>query len=340
MVAISDEDKDVKRIEDIKSYLSGIEINDCRNDLISSCMVRNIRVVGKYIYLKLFLGSDQLYLENKVKDALKVFDWAEKIYIDVKQISGVKRTIAIGSGKGGVGKSSVTLGLALNLINKGFKVGVLDADVYGPNIPILLGLNEVDVLTNDVDNITKFVPINYKGLQIMSVGMLAKREQSLAWRGPILTRLLNQFLYQVQWEDLDFLLIDLPPGTGDTQITILQDSPTIGMLLVTTSGIASLSDLSRTISMYKTFGMPILGVVENLSSFKCPCCESEYQLFADKYSLNQYFSESIPIISKIPILFQEEKMNNENPFVSSKYSFYFNEISNKIINLLHFNKMN
>ena len=250
MVAISDEDKDVKRIEDIKSYLSGIEINDCRNDLISSCMVRNIRVVGKYIYLKLFLGSDQLYLENKVKDALKVFDWAEKIYVDVKQISGVKRTIAIGSGKGGVGKSSVTLGLALNLINKGFKVGVLDADVYGPNIPILLGLNEVDVLTNDQDGITKFVPINYKGLQIMSVGMLAKREQGLAWRGPILTRLLNQFLYQVQWEDLDFLLIDLPPGTGDTQITILQDSPTIGMLLVTTSGIASLSDLSRTCLLY------------------------------------------------------------------------------------------
>ena len=98
MVAISDEDKDVKRIEDIKSNLSGIEINDCRNDLISSCMVRNIRVVGKYIYLKLFLCSDQLYLENKVKDALKVFDWAEKIYVDVKQISGVKRTIAIGSG--------------------------------------------------------------------------------------------------------------------------------------------------------------------------------------------------------------------------------------------------
>ena len=334
MVAISDEDKDVKRIEDIKSYLSGIEINDCRNDLISSCMVRNIRVVGNYIYLKLFLGSDQLYLENKVKDALKVFEWAEKIYVDVKQISGVKRTIAIGSGKGGVGKSSVTLGLALNLINKGFKVGVLDADVYGPNIPILLGLNEVDVLTNDQDGITKFVPINYKGLQIMSVGMLAKREQGLAWRGPILTRLLNQFLYQVQWEDLDFLLIDLPPGTGDTQITILQDSPTIGMLLVTTSGIASLSDLSRTISMYKTFGMPILGVVENLSSFKCPCCNSEYQLFADNYSLNKYFGESIPIISKIPMLYQENRIDNKNPFISSKYSFYFNEMSNKLINSL------
>ena len=334
MVAISDEDKDVKRIEDIKSNLSGIEINDCRNDLISSCMVRNIRVVGKYIYLKLFLGSDQLYLENKVKDALKVFDWAEKIYVDVKQISGVKRTIAIGSGKGGVGKSSVTLGLALNLINKGFKVGVLDADVYGPNIPILLGLNEVDVLTNDQDGITKFVPINYKGLQIMSVGILAKKEQGLAWRGPILTRLLNQFLYQVQWEDLDFLLIDLPPGTGDTQITILQDSPTIGMLLVTTSGIASLSDLSRTISMYKTFGMPILGVVENLSSFKCPCCNSEYKLFADNYSLNKYFGESIPIISKIPIIYQENKIDNKNPFISSQYSFYFNEMSNKIINSL------
>ena len=210
----------------------------------------------------------------------------------------------------------------------------MDADVYGPNIPILLGLNEVDVLTSDEDNITKFVPINYKGLQIMSVGMLAKRDQGLAWRGPILTRLLNQFLYQVQWEDLDFLLIDLPPGTGDTQITILQDSPTIGMLLVTTSGIASLSDLSRTISMYKTFGMPILGVVENLSSFKCPCCNSEYQLFADNYSLNKYFGESIPIISKIPLIYQENKIDNKNPFISSKYSFYFNEMSNKIINSL------
>ena len=151
--------------------------------------------------------------------------------------------------------------------------------------------------------------------------------------GPILTRLLNQFLYQVQWEDLDFLLIDLPLVLV-IQITILQDSPTIGMLLVTTSGIASLSDLSRTVSMYKTFGMPILGVVENLSSFKCPCCNSEYQLFADNYSLNKYFGESIPIISKIPMIYQENKIDNKNPFISSKYSFYFNEMSNKIINSL------
>ena len=232
-------------------------------------------------------GKDNI-IKNRAPaycNKLKIFSWAKKVYLDLKFIKGVRRTIAIGSGKGGVGKSSITVGIAQNLKKRGYKVGILDADVYGPNIPVITGLNNQDVSTKEEDGVTKFIAIDHDGLKIMSVAMLAKREQSLAWRGPILTRLLNQFLYQVDWGDLDFLLIDLPPGTGDTQITLLQDSPIIGVILVTLPGLSSYSDLIRTTTMYENFGMPIYGLVENMSFYKCPCCSHEEKLFLDELSM-------------------------------------------------------
>ena len=144
------------RQNQVKEYLESLEFREIYGDLISSCVVRNIRVVGDYLYLKLFLGSDQIKLKKIIENKLKIFSWAKKVYLDLKFIEGVKRTIAIGSGKGGVGKSSVTVGLALNLKKRGFKVGILDADVYGPNIPNIIGLSKQDVLTKEENGKVKF----------------------------------------------------------------------------------------------------------------------------------------------------------------------------------------
>ena len=147
------------RQNQVKEYLKTIEFREIYGDLISSCVVRNIRVVGDYLYLKLFLGSDQIKLKEIIENKLKIFSWAKKVYLDLKFIKGVKRTIAIGSGKGGVGKSSVTVGLALNLKKRGFKVGILDADVYGPNIPNIVGLSKQDVSTKEENGKVKFIAL-------------------------------------------------------------------------------------------------------------------------------------------------------------------------------------
>lgn len=268
-------------LQEVRNILAGIPTTLPGSDLLSSGMARNIRVVDDHVYLRLFAGSDQGELSEIVRDALDSLSWSRRVYVDVRSITGVKRTIAVGSGKGGVGKTSVALGLAASFVKQGLRVGLLDADVYGPNIPILLDINPGEVATIERDGETRFVPALHQGIRVMSVGMLAERHQSLAWRGPILTRLLQQFLYQVDWGTLDVLLIDLPPGTGDAQITILQESPVAGVLLVSTPGASAWADLIRTVTMYRTFGMPLLGLVENMVSFCCPCCSAELRLLAD-----------------------------------------------------------
>lgn len=272
-------------LKEVRSLLSRIPISLPGGDVLSSGMARNIRVVDDHIYLRLFAGSDQGALSEVVQHRLNHLAWSRRVYVDVRSVPGVKRTIAIGSGKGGVGKTSVAVSLAATFAQQGLRVGLLDADVYGPNIPILLGMDDGEVTTLEEEGEPRFVAPIHHGIRVMSVGMLAERDQSLAWRGPILTRLLQQFLYQVDWGTLDVLLIDLPPGTGDAQITILQESPVAGVLLVSTPGASAWADLIRTVTMYRTFGMPLLGLVENMARFRCPCCEAELELLADSLPL-------------------------------------------------------
>ena len=322
--------KNESRQNEVKQYLRELKLDEISDDPISSCLIRNIRVVGDYLYLKIFLGSDQIKIKEKIEEELKIFTWAKKVYLDLKFIKGVQRTIAIGSGKGGVGKSSITIGLALNLKKRGYKVGILDADVYGPNIPVITGLNNQDVSTKEEDGVTKFIAIDHDGLKIMSVAMLAKSNQSLAWRGPILTRLLNQFLYQVDWGDLDFLLVDLPPGTGDTQITLLQDSPIIGVILVTVPGMSSYSDLIRTTTMYENFGMPIYGLVENMSFYKCPCCSHEEKLFLDELCEKEINSKNHEILASLPFFNLKLNIEGINLFLKKEISIYFDNVCSLI----------
>ncbi|WP_036479664.1 Mrp/NBP35 family ATP-binding protein [Myxosarcina sp. GI1] len=235
------------------------------NDLVSLGMVRNLKVVEDYIYLKLYVGSHQFDLKDKVQAALSPLDWCKKAYIEVCSIPGVRITLAISSGKGGVGKSTTSVNLAMALSQSGAKVGLLDADVYGPNIPQMLGLKHSGVRAIDTPHGQKFIPLEAHGIKVISVGSLVEPERPLAWRGPVLHKLITQFLNDVEWGELDYLLIDLPPGTGDAQITIVQESPICGVVMVTTPQKVALSDVRRGVYMFRQVGVPVLGIVENMS---------------------------------------------------------------------------
>ncbi len=235
------------------------------NNVVSLGMVRNLRIVDDYVSLRLYVGSHQQALQSEIRAQLAKLDWCKKIYVQCCTIPGVKYTIAVSSGKGGVGKSTVAVNLAIALQQLGAKVGLLDADIYGPNVPRMLGLGQSDVQTIETSLGQRFLPLEAHGIRVMSVGLLAEPDHPLAWRGPVLHKIITQFIQEVQWGELDFLLIDLPPGTGDAQITIVQESPICGVVLVTTPQQVAISDVRRSIHMFRQVGVPVLGLVENMS---------------------------------------------------------------------------
>ncbi|MGF1491637.1 MAG: Mrp/NBP35 family ATP-binding protein [Microcoleaceae cyanobacterium] len=173
--------------------------------------------------------------------------------------------MAIASGKGGVGKSTTSVNLAAALSQSGAKVGLLDADVYGPNVPQMLGLEQSDVQVDETEAGQRFIPLEAHGLKVMSVGLMAEPGRPLAWRGPVLHKYLTQLIQDVEWGELDYLLIDLPPGTGDPQITIVQESPICGVVIVTTPQQVAVSDVRRNVHLFRQVGVPVLGIIENMS---------------------------------------------------------------------------
>jgi ATP-binding protein involved in chromosome partitioning len=234
-------------------------------DIVSLGMVRNLRIVDDYVYLRLYVGCHQHDLQTQIQSVLSSLNWCKKTYIQLCTIPGVRTTIAVSSGKGGVGKSTVAVNLAAALKQQGATVGLLDADVYGPNVPQMLGLGQAEVQAIETPAGQRFLPLEAHGIKVMSVGLLAEPDHPLAWRGPVLHKIVTQFIHEVDWGNLDFLIIDLPPGTGDAQITIVQESPICGVLLVTTPQQVAIADVRRSIHMFRRVGVPVLGVVENMS---------------------------------------------------------------------------
>lgn len=236
-----------------------------KKDIVSLGMVRNLNVVDNYIYFRLYIGAHQQYLQQRAQRALSSLTWCKKTYIQLCTIPGVRTTLAVSSGKGGVGKSTTAVNLAATLKRSGARVGLLDADVYGPNIPKMLGLSQSEVQVVETENGQKFLPLEAHGIKVMSVGLLAEPDHPLAWRGPVLHKIVTQFINEVEWGDLDYLLIDLPPGTGDAQITIVQESPIVGAILVTTPQQVAVSDVRRSVHMFRNVGVPVIGLIENMS---------------------------------------------------------------------------
>ncbi|WP_017325935.1 Mrp/NBP35 family ATP-binding protein [Synechococcus sp. PCC 7336] len=257
--------QNVTREREAIASLKGIVEPNLGKDIVSLGMVRNLRIVEDYVSVRLYIGAHQQYLEARVLAALNSLPWCKKGYVQLCSIPGVRTTLAISSGKGGVGKSTTAVNLAVALSLKGAKVGLLDADIYGPNVPQMLGLGRSDVTVTETPEGQRFQPLEAFGIEVMSVGLLAEPEHPLAWRGPVLHKIITQFIHDVEWGELDYLLIDLPPGTGDAQITIVQESPIAGAVLVTTPQQVALGDVRRSIHMFRNVGVPVLGVVENMS---------------------------------------------------------------------------
>jgi len=215
-----------------------------------------------------------------------------------RAIPGVRRIIAVASGKGGVGKSTVSVNLALALHNQGYKVGLLDADIYGPSLPMMLGVNQ----DPQVNESNKIVPPEKFGVKIMSFGFFAPEESAVIWRGPMVMKALQQFFYDVDWGELDFLVIDLPPGTGDAQLTLVQSLPIAGSVIVTTPQNVALLDAVKGIVMFQKTEVPILGVVENMASFHCPACGVESHIFGTGGAEKVSHKFEVPVLGHVPLM--------------------------------------
>ena len=212
-------------------------------------------------------------------------------------IPGVKNLIAVASGKGGVGKTTVAVNLALALVKLGHKVGLLDADVYGPNVPIMLGSTTEPMATGQ----QRIIPVDAQGLKMISMGLLNPGDKPVIWRGPMLHSVITQFLRQVEWGELDYLVIDLPPGTGDVQLTLIQTVAVTGAVVVTTPSTVALADVRKAIEMFRQVNVEVLGVVENMSTFSCPHCGKPVDIFGHGEGSKAAIEYGVPLLGEVEI---------------------------------------
>jgi ATP-binding protein involved in chromosome partitioning len=212
-------------------------------------------------------------------------------------IPGVKNLVAVASGKGGVGKTTVAVNLALSLAKLGHQVGLLDADVYGPNVPIMLGSNAEPMATAQ----QRIIPVEAQGIKMISMGLLNPGDKPVIWRGPMLHSVITQFLRSVEWGQLDYLIIDLPPGTGDVQLTLIQTVVVSGAVIVTTPSVVALADVRKAIEMFRQVNVEILGVVENMSSFTCPHCKEPIDIFGHGEGTKTAVAYGVPVLGEIEI---------------------------------------
>jgi ATP-binding protein involved in chromosome partitioning len=212
-------------------------------------------------------------------------------------IPGVKNLVAVASGKGGVGKTTVAVNLALALVKLGHKVGLMDADVYGPNVPIMLGTVQEPQATAE----KRIIPVEVAGMKMISMGLLNPGDKPMVWRGPMLHSVITQFLRSVEWGELDYLVIDLPPGTGDVQLTLIQTVAVTGAVVVTTPSTVALADVRKAIEMFRQVNVEVLGVVENMSTFTCPHCSKPIDIFGHGEGAKTAQAYGVPVLGEIEI---------------------------------------
>jgi len=216
-------------------------------------------------------------------------------------LPGVKNTIAVASGKGGVGKSTVAVNLATALARDGAQVGIVDADVYGPSLPLMLGVTEKPETERIDDKRFRILPVEKFGIKMMSIGFLVDTETPMIWRGPMASGAVKQFLTDVVWGDLDYMIFDLPPGTGDVQLTLVQTIPLTGAVIVTTPQDVSLADVRRGVRMFQKVNVPIMGVIENMSYFICSHCGHREEIFSHGGGKKTAEAFAVPFLGEIPL---------------------------------------
>lgn len=293
---------------------------DLKKDIVSLGFIKNIKICGGTVSFDLELTTPACpvkeNLRNECIEKVRSLPGIESVSVNMTSIvregrthvraghtqeepllSNVKNIVAVASGKGGVGKSSVATNLALSLAKTGAKVGLMDADIYGPSVPTMLGTLEHPMQTPS----HKLLPIKKHELKIMSMGLLTTKETPIIWRGPMATKLIQQFLGSVDWGELDYLIIDLPPGTGDIQLTLTQSCPLTGAVIVTTPQDIAINIAIKGVRMFQAVNVPIIGMIENMSYFSCPSCLSKTNIFRHGRTKEICRSLGIPFLGEIPI---------------------------------------
>jgi ATP-binding protein involved in chromosome partitioning len=291
---------------------------------------------------------EMVYEKAKIKINIKVVSPpAEENTIKGKPIKGIENVLAISSGKGGVGKSTVTANIAVTLAQMGCKVGVLDADIYGPSIPTMFDMEGARPLSVQVDGKSMMEPIENYGVKVLSIGFFTKPEQAVIWRGPMAAKALNQMIFDASWGELDFLLIDLPPGTGDIHLSIVQSLPLNGAVVVSTPQNVALADAKKGISMFQqeNIQVPVLGIIENMSYFTPPeLPDNKYYIFGKKGAEYLAKDKEVPFLGALPIEQSvREAADAGRPAalqVQTPIAIAFQEISKKLVSQVLFRNKN
>ena len=300
--------------EQVLKALSQVRDPEIGRDLVSLGMVRNIKIESERVSFELVLTTPACplreQLANMARQAVAKLPGVKEVEVKISAevlrsvpleavLPGVKNIIAVGSGKGGVGKTTVAVNLAVALAQMGAKVGLLDADIYGPNVPRMLGIWQIP----DFDpKEQKIIPLQAWGIKVMSLGFLVGEDQPVIWRGPILARALQQLLFDVAWGELDYLLVDLPPGTGDIQLSLAQLVPVTGAIIVTTPQDVALYDTLKGAATFERLNVPVLGVVENMSYFVCPHCGKETRIFRQGAVEVEFSQRGIQFLGAVPLM--------------------------------------
>jgi ATP-binding protein involved in chromosome partitioning len=298
--------------QQVLSALAQVQEPELHRDLVSLKMIRDIKIHNDAVDFTIVLTTPACPLRGQIESEAKAavaalgakqvnIKWDANVPGDAR-IAGklnipVKSTIAVASGKGGVGKTTVSVNLAVALAQMGAQVGLMDADIYGPNIPIMMGINEPPRATKD----QRILPLEAYGVKLMSMGFLVPPEEAVIWRGPMLHSAIRQFLTDVEWGNLDYLVVDLPPGTGDAQLTLAQLVPLTGGVVVATPQDVALADVVKGIAMFQKLEVPVLGVVENMSYFLCPHCSERTDIFAHGGAAKMAEKYGVPFLAEIPL---------------------------------------
>jgi len=299
--------------EEVSEALRAVTDPELHKDLLALNMVKDIVVEGDKVSFTLNLTTPACPLRSRIeqeaRNAVAAVKGVKSVEMKVgamvaathqaaqaEVLKGVKNIIAVASGKGGVGKSTVSVNLALALAGSGAKVGILDADIYGPNIPLMMGARDRPEVRGDT-----IIPPVAHGIKVASLGFFYKDETPLVWRGPMVAGAVRQLLTQVDWGELDYLIADLPPGTGDAGLTLAQTVPLGGVVIVTTPQDAALSIATKAVGMFRKLNVPILGMVENMSYFVCPHCGEKSYIFASGGGRKAASSLDIQFLGEIPL---------------------------------------
>ena len=297
----------------VRDALSNVQDPELKRDLVSLGMIKDIQIDGAKVTVEVQLTTPACPMKEEIsadcREAIEAIPGVEKAEIKLtakttaglprkEAIPGVKNLIAIASGKGGVGKSSIAVNVALALANRGATVGVLDADIYGPSIPVMTGIKYGEK-PGVKDH--KIVPHEKFGIKLISVGFFVDEEKPLIWRGPMLTKTLETFIRDVNWGELDYLIVDLPPGTGDVQLSISQMLPLTCGVIVTTPQDVALKDVVKATGMFRALDVPICGVVDNMSVFKCDECGKEHHIFGQRSADKVARKIGAELLAEIPI---------------------------------------